>query len=352
MHALVTGGGGFLGRYIVEALLARGDHVRSFGRRAYPELATAGVEVVRGDMRDSEALAAACVGMECVFHAAALPGIALNRDAYESVNRTGTELLVSAAWQAGVRRFVYTSSPSVVFAGADQCGVDESAPYDFGWMEANRAYYSHTKAAAERVVLAANCDEFRTCALRPHLIWGPRDTHLIPRLLARARSGRLRRVGPGTNLVDITYVENAAAAHLQAADALAAEPPASSSQSSGDTPRAASSPTPAGKAYFLSQGEPVNCWQWINEILALVNLPLVQKSLSARAAARIGAACEMAYRLLGLTGEPPMTRFLAAQLSTSHWFDISAARRDFGYTPRISTTEGMQRLATWLRDNN
>lgn len=363
MHALVTGGGGFLGRYIVEGLLARGDRVRSYGRGAYPELEAAGVEVIRGDLRDTDALAAACEGIECVFHAAALPGISLNRDAYESVNRTGTEQLLSAAWRSGVARFVYTSSPSVVFSGHDQCGVDESAPYDFGWMEANRAYYSHTKAAAEQVVLAANCDEFRTCALRPHLIWGPRDTHLIPRLLARARSGRLRRIGPGTNLVDMTYIENAAAAHLQAADALAARDSALSERaescsateataSSGTFDRAGSSPTPAGKAYFLSQGEPVNCWQWINEILALVNLPPVQKSVSARAAERIGAACESAYRVLRLSGEPPMTRFLATQLSTSHWFDISAARRDFGYYPRISTAEGMQRLATWLRDSN
>ena len=132
MHALVTGGGGFLGGYIVESLLARGDRVRSFGRGAYPKLEAAGVEVVRGDIRDSVALAAACTGIECVFHAAALPGVGLNRDAYEAVNRTGTELLLSNAWRCGVKRFVFTSSPSVVFAGVDQCGVDESAPYDFG----------------------------------------------------------------------------------------------------------------------------------------------------------------------------------------------------------------------------
>ena len=145
MYALVTGGGGFLGGYIVEAPLARGDRVRSFGRGAYPELEAAGVEVVRGDIRDSAALATACAGIDCVFHAAAQPGISMNRDAYEAVNHTGTELLLANARRCGVRRFVYTSSPSVVFAGEDQQGVDESAPYDFGWMEANRAYYSLTK---------------------------------------------------------------------------------------------------------------------------------------------------------------------------------------------------------------
>ncbi len=341
MHALVTGGGGFLGSYIVEALLARGDRVRSFSRGIYPKLDAAGVEVVQGDLRDNSALAAACEGIDCVFHTAALPGISMDRDAYVTVNRTGTELLLSNADQCGVQRFIYTSSPSVVLAGRDQAGVDESTPYDFAWMEENRAYYSLSKAQAEQAVLAANSETFRTCSLRPHLIWGPRDTHLIPRLLARARSGRLRRVGDGANLVDITYVENAAAAHLQAADAMndAAE-------------RDGSSTNPAGKAYFISQGEPVNCWRWIDEILSLADLPPVSKSVSLRTAQRIGAAFETAHRFLGLRAEPPMTRFLASQLSTSHWFDISAARRDFGYEPRISTAEGMRRLADWLKNQS
>ncbi|HEX4412298.1 MAG TPA: NAD-dependent epimerase/dehydratase family protein [Lacipirellulaceae bacterium] len=340
MHALVTGGGGFLGSYIVEALLARGDRVRIFSRGHYPRLEQAGAEIVRGDLRDSAALSAACQDIECVFHTAALPGLGLDRDAYVSVNRTGTELLLSNARQRGAQRFVYTSSPSVVFAGCDQSGVDESAPYDFAWMEENRAYYSLSKAQAEQTVLAANSDSFRTCALRPHLIWGPRDTHLIPRLLARARSGRLRRVGNGTNLVDITYIENAATAHLQAADALA-----STSEHAGASP----TPTPAGKAYFLSQGQPVNCWEWIDEILALAHLPRVKKSISFEAARRIGHAFETLYSTFGLQNEPPMTRFLASQLSTSHWFDISAARRDCGYGPGVSTAEGMRRLADSLK---
>jgi nucleoside-diphosphate-sugar epimerase len=188
---------------------------------------------------------------------------------------------------------------------------------------------------AEQEVVIANNDGLRTCALRPHLIWGPRDSHLIPRLIQRARTGRLRRVGNGTNLVDVTYVENAAAAHLLAADALE---------------RAGASSPPAGHPYFISQGEPVNCWQWIDEILALVKLPPVQKSMSLKTAWRVGHACEAVYRLLRLEGEPPMTRFLAAQLATSHWFDIGAARRDLGYAPQVSTAEGMRRLADWLRE--
>jgi nucleoside-diphosphate-sugar epimerase len=339
MHALVTGGGGFLGGYIVEALLARGDRVRSFGRGDYPALAAQGVEVVRGDIRDSQALAKACAGIDCVFHAAALPGIGMDREAYRTMNQVGTELLLASCRRQGVARFVYTSSPSVVFAGRDQCGINESAPYDFGWMRANRAYYSESKACAEAAVLAANGCGLKTCALRPHLIWGPGDTHLIPRLIARARSGRLRRVGDGTNLVDITYVENAAEAHLRVADALAGE----------STAAEASAPSPAGKVYFISQGEPVNCWQWIDEVLQLAGLVPVGKSLSYERARQVGAACETVYRTLPLGGEPPMTRFLASQLATSHWFDITAARRDFGYEPRVSTAEGMQRLAQWLR---
>jgi nucleoside-diphosphate-sugar epimerase len=345
MHALVTGGGGFLGGYIVEALLARGDRVRSFGRGDYPQLSAQGVEVVRGDIRDSAALGAACSGVECVFHTAAIAGIGMDRNTYEAVNRTGTELLLANARRCGVARFVYTSSPSVVFAGRDQCGVDESTPYDFGWMESNRAFYSYTKACAEQAVLAAHCDAFRTCALRPHLIWGPGDTHLVPRLLARARAGRLRRVGDGTNLVDITYVENAAEAHLQAADALGV------SAGTGDphTTQVAAATSPGGKAYFISQGEPVNCWRWIGELLALVELPPVQKSISCNAARRAGVMCESVYRLLQLKREPPMSRFLAAQLSTSHWFDISAAQSILGYRPRVSTAEGMRRLGECLR---
>ena len=332
MHALVTGGGGFLGRYIVEQLLARGDRVRSFGRGRYPELEAIGVEVVRGDIADHDALMRSCQGIDVVYHVAALPGISVKWQPYERANIRGTEHVIAACREHGVERLIYTSSPSVTFAGAAQGGVDERAPYDFDWMIAHRAHYSRSKAIAEQAVLAASDSQLRACALRPHLIWGPRDNHLIPRLIARARAGRLRRIGDGTNRVDTIYVENAAVAHLQAADALLD----------------ASSPV-AGRTYFLSQGEPVNCWDWIDEILALVNLPPVRKSISRRNAERAGALLENIYRLLSLSGEPPMTRFLAAQLATSHWFDLSAARRDFGYAPANSTNEGIRRLGNWLR---
>ena len=169
-----------------------------------------------------------------------------------------------------------------------------------------------------------------TCSLRPHLIWGPRDRHLIPRLLARGRAGALRRIGNGENLIDMVYVENAAEAHIQAAEALSADSAV------------------AGRAYFISQGTPVNCWEWIDELLALDNQKPVTKSISLQAAWRIGSALELAHRALRIRSEPRMTRFLAAQLGTSHYFTIDRARRDFGYTPRITTEEGMRRLGEWL----
>jgi nucleoside-diphosphate-sugar epimerase len=330
MHALLTGPGGFLGRYIVEQLLARGDTVRGFARGEYSELQAAGVELVRGDLSDRVAVVTACGGVDCVFHVAGRVGIWGPWREYHAANVIGTQNVIAACREHGVGRLVFTSSPSVTFDGRDQRGIDERAPYPKKWL----AHYPHSKAIAEQSVLSASDDNLRTCSMRPHLVWGPRDHHLTARLVQRARADKLRRVGDGTNLVDMIYVENAAEAHLQAADALARP----------DSPV-------AGKAYFISQGEPVNCWQWIDEILALVDLPPVLKSVSARTAYIAGAVLEAAYRLLGRNDEPRMTRFLARQLATSHWFNISAARRDFGYQPRVSTAEGMQRLGVWLRAN-
>lgn len=322
MRALVTGGGGFLGRSIVGQLVARGDRVRSFARGRYPELERLGVECLRGDLRDVEATSAACAGMDAVFHAAGVAGIWGPWDHYYGVNVLGTRNVLEGCRRHDVPRLVFTSSPSVTFDGSPQEGVDETAPYTRRWL----CHYPHTKAIAEQEVLAAASPHLATCALRPHLIWGPGDPHLVSRLLARARSGRLRRVGDGSNRVDMVYVENAARAHLQAADALGPESAV------------------AGGAYFISQGEPVNCWQWIDEILALAGLPPVRRAVSLTTAWRAGALCECAYRLLRIGGEPPMTRFLAAQLGTSHYFDITKSRRDFGYEPRVSMDEGMRRL--------
>ncbi|MEZ6071442.1 MAG: NAD-dependent epimerase/dehydratase family protein [Pirellulales bacterium] len=327
MKTLVTGAGGFLGRHVVAQLLERGDEVRGIARGDYPELAEQGVEMLRVDARDRDAVVAACQGVDVVFHTAAVPGIWGSWEHYHGINTVGTENVLAGCRAHGVERLVYTSSPSVTFDGDHQCGIGPEAPYASRWL----CHYPHTKAIAEQQVLAANGTEgLWTCALRPHLIWGPGDPHLIPRLIARRRAGRLRRVGDGTNLIDMVYVDNAAAAHLQAAEALGPE-------------RAAS-----GKAYFLTQGEPVNCWDWIDELLALAGLEPVRGAVSVAMASRVGAVCEAVYRTLGVKAEPPMTRFLALQLGKSHYFDISAAQRDFGYQPAVSTTEGMRRVGAWL----
>lgn len=322
MRALVTGGGGFLGRAIVEQLLARGDQVRILARGSYPELESSGVECLRSDIREREFVERGCAGVDIVFHTAAIAGIwGPWREFYET-NVLGTLNVISACRKQGVRRLVFTSSPSVTFDGSPQEGVDEGVPYPRRWL----CHYQRTKAEAEQAVLQASDAELLACALRPHLIWGPGDPHLLPRLLDRARAGHLRRVGAGDNLIDTIYVDNAARAHLQAGDSLQA------------------GSAVAGRAYFISQGEPVNCWAWVDELLALNGLPGVERAISLTAAWRIGAVLETLHRVLAVRREPRMTRFLAAQLGTSHYFDISRAQRDFDYRPRVSMADGMQQL--------
>ncbi|MGD0518800.1 MAG: NAD-dependent epimerase/dehydratase family protein [Thermoguttaceae bacterium] len=326
VDALVTGAGGFLGRYIVERLLSRGDRVRALGRKQYPELQARGVEVVRADLCDRDSVVNACRSVDMVFHVAGIAGLGGRWKDFYRINTLGTRWVIKGCRRHKVGRLVYTSSPSVIFDGNDQCGVDESAPYPRRWL----CHYAHSKALAEQEVLSANgVDGLLTCVLRPHLMWGPRDRSLIPRVLDRARCGRLIRVGDGTNRIDTTYVENAADAHIQAADAL--------------KPGSAA----AGKAYFISQGEPVNCWDWINKQLALAGLHPVRRSVSYATAWKVGACFEAIYRVFGLQGDPPMTRFLAAQMARSHYFSIARAKADFGYSPAVSTDEGMRRTAEW-----
>jgi 2-alkyl-3-oxoalkanoate reductase len=328
VNALVTGAGGFLGRYVVEQLAARGDRVRGLCRGPCPQLDALGVETVRADLRDRQAAIEACRSVDVVFHIAGVEGIAGPWKHYFENNTLGTRHIVEGCLAHGVGRLVYTSSPSVVFDGRNQEGVDESVPYPKRWL----CPYARSKALAEQHVLAANGEDgLLACALRPHLIWGPRDRNLIPRVVALARRGQLRRVGDGRNLIDTAYVENAATAHLQAADALRPGFPV------------------AGRAYFISQGEPVNCWEWINEVLALAGAPPVRKSISLPAAWMVGAFWETVYSLLRLPGQPPMSRFLARQSAASHYFNIKRAREDFGYQPTVSMAEGMRRLAADMR---
>ena len=328
LTALVTGGGGFLGLAVVEQLLARGDQVRSLARGAYPGLAELGVRVLRGDLTDPRVVGPACAGCDVVFHVAAKAGIWGRYAAYYEPNVRGTQNVVAACLAHGVSRLVYTSSPSVVFDGTSMEGVDESVPYP----RTHHSHYAATKALAEQAVLTANGPTLRTLALRPHLIWGPRDNHLVPRIVSQGRAGTLRRVGDGTNRVDTTYIDDAARAHLLAADALE------------------SNPRVAGRAFFISQGEPTPLWQMVNGILAAAGLPPVSRSVPHAVAWSAGALLEAAYVVLGLTGEPRMTRFVARELSTAHWFDITAARTELGYEPSMSIAEGLGRLEAWFQE--
>lgn len=326
MRALVTGGGGFLGGSIVRQLVARGDHVRSFSRNTYPALTRLGVEQAVGDLADSKAVHKAVSGCDIVFHAGAKAGAWGPYKAYYAANVLGTQYILQACKDDGVKRLVYTSSPSVVFNGQDMEGVDESTPY----ADHFEAPYPETKAKAEKIVLHANTRELATVALRPHLIFGPGDPHLLPRIVAKARSGRLRFIGNGDNKIDIVYVDNAAKAHILAGDKLH---PGSSI---------------AGKAYFISNGDPRPIKTLFNKIMELNNLPPVRRSVPPALAYLGGWLFESVYRLFGILREPLVTRFLARELSTAHWFDIMAARKDLGYQPEVSIEEGFRRVEKYL----
>ena len=327
MRTLVTGGGGFLGLYVVEQLLQAGHSVRVFCRGTYPALEQLDAECQRGDIRDANAVMKATQDVDCVFHCAAVPGVWGSWELYHGINTVGTENVIAGCRTNGVQKLVYTSSPSVVFDGHDHRDADESLPYPQEFL----CHYPHSKMLAERAVLMANESSLATVALRPHLIWGPRDNHLLPRLIARARSGRLRRVGDGKNVVSMSYVENAAAAHLQAADRLEVNA------------------AHAGKAYFINEPDAVNLWDWVNELLQLAGLSPVTKSLSASAARRVGHILEWVWKGLRLPSEPPMTRFVAAQLAGTHSYRIENAQTDFGFTPIVSVEEGMRRVAPLLK---
>ncbi len=326
MKVLVTGGGGFLGTGIVRRLLARGDCVTVLGRRNYVHLDDEVIQI-QADIRDKEIVLETTKGQDVVFHAAAVPGIWGSASMFNGINVEGTRNIIEGCRAHAVKKLIYTSSPSVVYNGTDMENVDESALYP----DSYECDYARTKAMAELLVLGANgVDGLATVSLRPHLIWGPEDPHLVPRLLDRAKKHRLVQVGDGMNKVDIVYIDNAVEGHILACDALTLESPV------------------AGKCYFLSDGKPVVLWDWINELLQRMNLPKVKIKISYQRAKQLGGILEWVYGTLKIKSEPPMTSFLASQLATSHYFDISNARKDFNYAPVIDQNEGMNRLIQFL----
>ncbi len=330
MRILVTGGGGFLGGAIVQQLLERGDEVTTLSRSMHANLQAIGVEQKLGDLGDSSAVRRAVEGCAQVIHVASKVGAWGPSEAFEATNVVGTDNVLAACLRAGVESLVYTSSPSVICSGADIEGGDESLPYPADY----EADYPRTKAIAERAVLAADAPGFRTVALRPHIVWGPRDTSLVARVVARARAGKLRRFSGPEKLIDVCYVDDAARAHLLAGACL--------SGGGEDANRV------GGKAYFITSGVPVETWTMIDRIVEAAGLPKIEKTISPRMARLAGGVLESLYRAVGREREPMMTRWVAQELATAHWFDITAARRDLGYEPRVSLDEGMKRLRVWL----
>lgn len=327
MRTLVTGGGGFLGEALVRSLLARGEEVAFLARGRYPALEEAGAKGIVADLRDPAAVSAACAGVDVVFHAAAKAGGWGRREEFESINVGGTDNVIAACRQRGVRALVYTSTPSVVHDGEAIEGGDESLPYARRFL----AHYPRTKAEAERRVRAANGEGLRTVSLRPHFIWGPGDRHLLPRLLDRARSGRLRRVGAGDPLVDTTYVDTCVHAHLLAGEALLEG-------------------RPIGDVYFVSDADPRGLWSMVDGLLAAAGERGPARSVPPWLAYAAGAALEATWFLLRRDDEPPITRFAASQLAHAQWFDVGAARRDLGFSPQVGIDEGLRRVAAWCRE--
>lgn len=325
--ALITGGGGFVGKAIVRQLRARGIHCLVLGRHLYPEVQALGAVCRLGDIRDRECVMECCRGVDTVFHVAALAGIWGPWRDYHGINVLGTENVIAGCRSAGVRHLVYTSTPSVIFNRRSIRNGDERMPYAHRFL----CNYAKSKVMAERMILAASTAGLATCAIRPHLIWGPGDPHLIPRLIQRGRAGQLRQVGAGDNLVDIAYIDNVAHAHLLAADNLE------------------TTATAAGRAYFISQGEPVNLWQWIGELFSRLDIAPVRVTISYPVAYGIGALLEGIHAARGSRQEPPMTRFLAQQLAKSHYFSIARAQKELGYQPLVSTAQGMERLLASLK---
>lgn len=321
MRVLVTGGGGFLGSAICRQLAAQGDEPVAFQRSVATALAGAGIEERRGDICQPQDVLSAARGCDAIIHTAGKAGAWGDPALYRAINVDGTQHVLDACRELGIRRLVFTSSPSVAHGGGDIEGGDESLPYP----EHYAAPYPETKAAAEQLVMAANGSDLKTVSLRPHLVWGPGDNHLLPRLVERARQGPVKLPG-ADKLIDTVYIDNAAQAHLLALKALDDNPDCH------------------GKTYFISNDDPWPQAKIISALLEAVGIEAEIRPIPAPAAKLAGALAERWWRLRKRTDEPPVTRWSAEQLATAHWYDISAAKRDLGYTPLVSMAEGLQRL--------
>lgn len=329
MKALVTGGGGFLGRRIVELLLDRGDEVGILARGHYPEVEALGATGHQVDLRDRDGVREAVEGYDVVFHVAAKAGMWGELDEFWSINVEGTRHLLDAMEEHGVERMIYTSTPSVVGYDHDIANGEQDLPY----ADEPGSPYAETKAEAEKMVLASNSRHLATVALRPHLIFGPRDDNLFPKVLERARAGRLPIIGDGQSTIDLTYIDNAAWAHLDAERAL----------TDHEAPC-------AGKPYFISNDQPVKLWGFVNDFVTGLDVPPVTRRLPygpVRAAAGVMA---WAWRTFGLSGEPLLTPFMVDVFVRDHWYDMEPAKDDLGYSIRVPLDEGLERTIAWFRE--
>jgi 2-alkyl-3-oxoalkanoate reductase len=333
VRVLVTGASGLLGGTVAAQLRDAGHEVRTFQRRPS---GVEGVADVAGSVTERSDVERAVSGTDAVVHLAAKVSLAGDPADFRRVNVEGTRTLLDTAARAGASRFVQVSSPSVAHLGTSIVGAD-AEPAD---PQRARGDYARTKAEAELLALAADGPDLRVVAVRPHIVWGPGDTQLVARIADRARSGRLPLLGHGAALIDTTYVDNAAAAIVAALHRL------------GDDDGVV-----RGQAYVVTNGEPRTVAEMITGICAAVGAPPPRWSVPGLVAREAGGLVEALWRLapdlaaaLGDgdgDGEPPMTRFLAEQLSTAHWFDQRRTRRDLRWVPEVSVEEGLRRLAEW-----
>ncbi|WP_372654254.1 NAD-dependent epimerase/dehydratase family protein [Halobacteriovorax sp.] len=324
MKILVTGAGGFLGYYIARDLKNLGHDVYNFSRSHHKDLDEINVETRAGNLNDPSSIGRALEGIEAVFHVAGKVAMWGKWDDFYQTNTIGTQNLVNACIEKRIKKFIYTSTPSVVFGSGDIENGNEGLDYPKEFL----SLYAKSKMLAEKYVLEKNSNDFLTCAIRPHLIFGPRDKNIIPRLLEASKKGKLKKIGNGENLVDIIYVENAAKAHIQAFESISSDSPV------------------AGSAYFIGQEEPVKLWDFINTILRAHGQDSITKSISIKSAYVVGSIIEFILKVFRIWNvHPPMTRFVALQLGKSHYFSHSKAKSDFGYSPVISTDEAIARIS-------
>jgi 2-alkyl-3-oxoalkanoate reductase len=327
---LVTGGSSLIGAGVAAALVARGDEVVVQQRTHSSALSAFDIRQELGDIRDLDAVRSAAMGCEAIVHLAAKVGVVGQWEEYRSINVDGTNNVLVAARGAGIGRVVHVSSPSVAHGGEPIVGGVADDPV----LGRRRAWYPESKAIAELDALAAASDDLGVVAIRPHLVWGPGDTQLVGRIVERAATGRLALVGGGRALVDTTYVDNAVDALVAALDAV--------------RPGA----TCSGRAYVVSNGEPRTIRELVEGICRAAGVPFAPKSVSLLVGRSLGGVIERVWPLLGRTDEPPLTRFLAEQLGTAHWFDPRPARDDLGWSPSVSIDDGLARLAAWYASDS